>query len=114
MFIGLFVIWSSEYVTASCIFLVTLTASIIYQLFGRYWDYEADGEGYDNEEDNGADRDDRVGGGGGVRYDEDEGEYDKNFDDYYNKSGDDDEFYGENRNASLHSQNSGKRFNITV
>ena len=37
-FLGFYIIWLSQYLTAGCLFLMTVVASIIYQLFGRYWD----------------------------------------------------------------------------
>lgn len=37
-YLGFYIIWLSQYLTAGCLFLMTVAASIIYQLFGRYWD----------------------------------------------------------------------------
>lgn len=37
-FIGLFVIWVSQFITVLTLFSVTVVVSIMYQFFGRYWD----------------------------------------------------------------------------
>lgn len=37
-FLGFYIIWLSQYLTAGCLFMMTVVASVIYQLFGRYWD----------------------------------------------------------------------------
>jgi hypothetical protein len=114
-FLGLFVIWTSQYVTAASIFLATLTASIIYQLFGRYWDYENEGE----EGDEGGDAE---GGDAGEAH---EGEYqDDNYDsekhvDYgnYNKYDEeedyDDKAYGYNQHAN-HQDSGQYMVNVSV
>lgn len=53
-FLGLFIIWSSQYLTAASIFIVTVCSAIIFQLFGRYWDFSSP-EPEDNPEDEYAD-----------------------------------------------------------
>lgn len=37
-FIGVFIIWVSQYVTAATLFLLTVVVSITYQNFGQFWD----------------------------------------------------------------------------
>jgi hypothetical protein len=36
-FTGMFIIWSSQYVTAFLLFALTVLASVAYQYFGQYW-----------------------------------------------------------------------------
>jgi hypothetical protein len=107
LFFGLFVIWSSQYVTAAALFLATVVASVIYQLFGRYWDYENDPEedeevgGVDDEAEYNYDENlDKGEGGHGISATTEEVETDPDYS-HYNKYDEDGmDVYGENRNAA--------------